>query len=203
MSKYKTILFDWEGVIGPQDTQSFGWLMERLTTEYNVEKEQVVVALSGAIGDFLVGKIDNRTFWERAGTSLGVTFTEEFQETIWQQWHGAIAIPEMEELVREVKNKGLRAVVFSNILPTSAAKIREIAGYEGFDAEVLSCEIGLKKPDPAIYQKAIEAAQCRPEECIFIDDKESNLVPARALGMTTILATGTEQIKHDLLRRLR
>lgn len=61
MSKYKAILFDWEGVVGPQDTQSFGWLMERLTTEYGVEKEQVVAALSGAIGDFLVGKIDNRT----------------------------------------------------------------------------------------------------------------------------------------------
>lgn len=67
MSKYKTILFDWEGVIGPQDTQSFGWLMERLTTEYSVEREQVIAALSSAIGDFLVGKIDNRTFWERAG----------------------------------------------------------------------------------------------------------------------------------------
>lgn len=104
--------------------------------------------------------------------------------------------------MREVKNRGLRAVVFSNILPTSAAKIREIAGYDGFDDEVLSCEVGLKKPDPAIYQKAIEVAQCRPEECIFIDDKESNLVPARALGIVTILATSTEQIKHDLLQLL-
>ena len=198
MTTFKTVLFDWEGVMGLQDTESFGWLMNRLPKEYNVSRNQAVAALGSAVGDFLVGRIDNATFWQRVGNQLGVTFTQEFQTTIWGDWHGARPLPEMEALVHQVKARNLRAVVFSNILPTSAAKIREIVGYEGFDAEVLSCDVGLKKPDPAIYQKALEAAECLAEECIFIDDKEVNLVPARSLGMTTILATSTNQIKRDL-----
>lgn len=200
MSKFKTVLFDWEGVVGPQDTRSFGWLMQRLTNEYGVEYAEAVDALGGAIGEFMVGRIDNKTFWSNVGRSLGVRFTDEFQETIWQEWNGAASLPEMETLVREVKLRGLRTLVFSNILPTSAARIRELAGYEGFDAELLSCEVGLKKPDLAIYQKAVQLAECMPEECILIDDKESNLTPARKLGMTTILAKSTEQIRADLLR---
>lgn len=199
MTKFKTVLFDWEGVMGLQDTQPFGWLMERLTKEYPVTKDQAVQALGGAIDDFMIAKINNQTFWQRVGQSLGVTFSDEFQKTIWAEWHGAKAIPEMEELVHEVKARGLRAIVFSNILPTSAAKIREIAGYEGFDAEILSCDVGLKKPDLEIYHKAIEIAGCSPEECIFIDDKEVNLTPARQLGMVTVLGTNPEQIKKALL----
>ena len=199
---YKTVLFDWEGVVGPQDTRSFGWLMARLTKEYSVEETEVVEALGSAIGDFLQGKIDNTMFWQRAGEKLGVTFTEEFQNTIWQNWHGATPLPEMQELVREVKARGFRTVVFSNILLPSARQIRQQGGYEDFDAEVLSCEVGLKKPDPAIYDRALEAAQCLSEECIFIDDKAHNLIPAQALGMKTILAISPEQIKQDLLEAL-
>lgn len=202
MNKFKTVLFDWEGVVGPQDTRSFGWLMQRLTNEYKVEYAQAVEALGGAIGEFMVGNTDNKTFWSTVGRSLGVTFTDDFQETIWREWHGAIPLPEMEVLIKEVKTRGYRAVVFSNILPPSAARIREVAGYEGFDAELLSCEVGLAKPDPAIYQKAVQLAECAPEECIFIDDKENNLIPARELGMTTILATNSEQIRRDLLQLL-
>lgn len=195
---YKTVLFDWEGVVGPQDTRSFGWLMARLTKEYSVEETEVVEALGSAIGEFLEGKIDNAAFWQRAGEKLGVVFTEEFQNTIWKDWHGAVPLPNMQELVREVKRHGLRTVVFSNILAPSAQQIREQGGYNGFDAEVLSCEVGLKKPDPAMYDRALEAARCLPEECIFIDDKAHNLVPAQALGMKTILALSPEQIKSDL-----
>ncbi len=188
--------------MGPRDATSFGWLASTLSQKYDVSHERAVAALRQAIGDFMVGRTDNGTFWTRVGSSLGVVFEQKFQDTIWQQWHGATPVPEMEVLVREVKAMGLRVVVFSNIIPPGAAKIREIAGYEGFDAEVLSCELDMKKPGLEIYQKAIDAAQCSPEECVFIDDKEVNLAPARDLGMTTILALDSAQMRKDLYELL-
>lgn len=199
---YKTILFDWEGVLGPQDTRPFGWLMRRLESEYKVEYEEAVKALGSSIGDFLIGSIDNHLFWRRVGERLGVVFTAEFQATIWQEWHGAVPLPEMQQLVQTVKDMGFRVIVFSNILPTSAAEIRRNGGYDNFDAEVLSYETGYKKPDPRIYQKALEVVECRPEECIFIDDREDFLIPAREVGMQTILALNSTQIKNDLLTLL-
>lgn len=200
---YKTVLFDWEGVLGPQDTRAFGWLMRRLEDEYPVEYEAAVEALVASVGDFLIGAIDNRAFWARVGERLGVEFGEEFQDTIWQEWHGAVPLPEMRQLVQTVKDKGLRVVVFSNILPTSAAEIRRNGGYDNFDALVLSYEAGFKKPDPRIYQKALQVAQCQAEECIFIDDREDFLAPARKCGMRTILAHDSTQIQDELLKLLR
>lgn len=184
--------------MGTQDTEPFGWLQAKMLSEYPVSKDDLVQALSGPMIEFLTGRIDNQTYWARVGASLGVIFSKEFQDTIWQQWHGAKAIPEMQALVREVKASGLRVVVFSNILEPSATRIRENHGYDGFDALVLSYEVGFRKPDLAIYEKALEAAQCLPEECIFIDDKPSSLEPAKQLGMTTILAKNTEQVVRDL-----
>jgi FMN phosphatase YigB (HAD superfamily) len=56
-----------------------------------------------------------------------------------------------------------------------------------FDDYVLSYELKLLKPDPAIYLAAAAKAGCRPEECVFIDDMEDNIRGAVAAGLAGIL----------------
>lgn len=58
-----------------------------------------------------------------------------------------------------------------------------------FDAVVLSCEHGVRKPDPAIYEIALDAIGLPGSECVFVDDIGGNLKPARTLGMTTVKHT--------------
>jgi putative hydrolase of the HAD superfamily len=57
---------------------------------------------------------------------------------------------------------------------------------ERFDVVVASTEVGLRKPDPRIYQLACERLGVAPSECVFLDDLGVNLKPARAMGMATI-----------------
>ena len=59
-----------------------------------------------------------------------------------------------------------------------------------FDAWVISGEVGLRKPDPAIYELAAERLGLAPAACVFVDDLPGNLKPARALGMATVLHRG-------------
>jgi epoxide hydrolase-like predicted phosphatase len=59
-----------------------------------------------------------------------------------------------------------------------------------FDALVISGEVGLRKPDPAIYSLAAERLGVAPEKCVFVDDLPGNLKPAAALGMATVLHGG-------------
>ena len=59
-----------------------------------------------------------------------------------------------------------------------------------FDAWVISGEVGVRKPDPAIYALAAERLGLPPQECVFVDDLPGNLKPARALGMATVLHRG-------------
>jgi putative hydrolase of the HAD superfamily len=58
--------------------------------------------------------------------------------------------------------------------------------FELFDVVVESSRVGLRKPDPAIYQLVCEKLGVTPDEAVFLDDLGVNLKPARAMGMTTI-----------------
>ena len=69
---------------------------------------------------------------------------------------------------------------------------------EIFRVFVSSCFVGLRKPDSAIYQLALEITQKNPQECCFIDDRPGNLEPAARLGMKTIQMQTAEQLKSDL-----
>jgi putative hydrolase of the HAD superfamily len=52
--------------------------------------------------------------------------------------------------------------------------------YDGF---VCSCDVGLRKPDPAIYRLALRMAGVRPEECLYIDDREALVRAGRWAGL--------------------
>ncbi len=55
-----------------------------------------------------------------------------------------------------------------------------------FDAVIESSKLGVRKPDPRIYQMMCDALGVTPHDCVFLDDLGGNLKPARAMGMTTI-----------------
>ncbi len=55
-----------------------------------------------------------------------------------------------------------------------------------FDVIVESSVVGVRKPDPAFYERACASLAIAPEEAVFLDDLGVNLKPARAMGMTTI-----------------
>jgi epoxide hydrolase-like predicted phosphatase len=59
-----------------------------------------------------------------------------------------------------------------------------------FDDVVISSEVGLRKPDPAVYELAAERLGLPPAGCVFVDDLPGNLKPALALGMATVLHMG-------------
>jgi putative hydrolase of the HAD superfamily len=61
---------------------------------------------------------------------------------------------------------------------------------ELFDFVVDSSEVGMRKPNPAIFKKALEIGGLAPEHVIFLDDFEGNIVAAQALNMRSILVDG-------------
>jgi putative hydrolase of the HAD superfamily len=60
-----------------------------------------------------------------------------------------------------------------------------------FDSTVFSCEVGLVKPEPAIFLHCLAALGLKPHECLFVGDGGSNeLRAARSLGFTTVMVAG-------------
>ncbi|WP_263356524.1 HAD-IA family hydrolase [Acidicapsa ligni] len=64
--------------------------------------------------------------------------------------------------------------------------------------QLSSCYLGMRKPDPAIYRRAIDIVGRPAKRILFIDDRATNTEAAAASGMTAIQFIGEEQLRHDL-----
>ena len=68
------------------------------------------------------------------------------------------------------------------------------------DGGVFSCYVQLIKPDPEIYRTLLEKYGLQAEECLFIDDREDNVVAARELGMQAIRFENYAQAREELAK---
>jgi putative hydrolase of the HAD superfamily len=67
-----------------------------------------------------------------------------------------------------------------------------------FDVFCSSCYLGLRKPDPKIFERALQITQARPEESVFIDDRENNVAVANEAGMHGVRFTTPDALVKDL-----
>lgn len=75
--------------------------------------------------------------------------------------------------------------------------IRERYSFPGLvRGAILSHELGLRKPDPAIYRAALKMSKTKPEETVFVDDLKPNVEAARKLGFIAIRFRGATDLKR-------
>ncbi|MBI3457941.1 MAG: HAD family phosphatase [Candidatus Rokubacteria bacterium] len=95
-------------------------------------------------------------------------------------------ITENVALVRALRPR-YRTAILSNADASLRARLRDGLGIEDlFDEIISSAEVGVAKPDPAIYRLAAERLGLPPEACVFVDDFEANVVAARHTGMSAL-----------------
>ena len=80
--------------------------------------------------------------------------------------------------------------------PEQAEKIAEIMTM--FEVVIESAKVGLRKPDPRIYQMACDELQVATERCVYLDDLGINCKPAAALGMRAIKVVDPDEALSDL-----
>ena len=80
----------------------------------------------------------------------------------------------------------------------NAYRIERFGLRRYFDVFLSSCYLGVRKPDEAIYQRALDITQRKGEECVFIDDRALNLECARELGMRTVQFKDAAQLERAL-----
>jgi putative hydrolase of the HAD superfamily len=108
--------------------------------------------------------------------------------------------PAMIAWQEQLKQHGLRTAILSNMGDTVLANIeREFHWLPRFDVLIWSYQHNMAKPDPAIYKLALDRLGTRPEETLFIDDKQPNIDAARALGIVPILFTSVERLREQLI----
>ncbi|TQL70223.1 putative hydrolase of the HAD superfamily [Nocardioides albertanoniae] len=92
--------------------------------------------------------------------------------------------PAMWALARDLRAAGVRVALLSNSWGDfyDHGPIEEM-----FEVAVISEQVGLRKPDPAIFRLVLDKLGLDAGECVFIDDAEPNIVGARDLGLVAVL----------------
>lgn len=109
---------------------------------------------------------------------------------------GAFApVEPMYDALHAVRAAGARTALLSNSWGNEYP--RDLFA-ELFDAVVISCEVGMRKPDERIFRHALDLLGLDAAECVFIDDIEHNIRAAQALGIRGILHTAPDTTIAEL-----
>lgn len=107
--------------------------------------------------------------------------------------------PEMIEAVRRCHERLRTALITNNMARISEGEPAWLSAVDGlFDVVIESSKIGVRKPDPQIYEIACEQLGVHPSEVVFLDDLGINLKPAAAMGMTTIKVVDADKAIAEL-----
>lgn len=108
---------------------------------------------------------------------------------------------ELVEFIRALRPR-LRTGLLTNAFGSARHELThrwKIA--DAFDAIIVSAEEGVIKPDPVIYRAALQRLAVAPEEALFIDDVEDNVLGARAVGMQALSFESPAQAMEEVSRR--
>jgi putative hydrolase of the HAD superfamily len=195
----KTVIFDLGRVIVPFD---FMRTYRRLEPLCGIPAEEISGRLSqtGLISRYESGLIESRDFADRISRHLGLKVSYEEFCDLWM----SIFLPDTlvpEEMLAEIAAVR-RLVLLSNTNEIHFAGIRRnYPLLRHFNEFVLSHEVRAMKPSPEIYRRAIEVAQCAPEECFFTDDIQDYVDGAKKMGIDAVRFESAAQIREELRRR--
>jgi len=114
--------------------------------------------------------------------------------------------PEMIELMRDLRGRGLRMALLTNNVREWEPRWRSLLPEldEVFEVVVDSAFVGMRKPEPEIYTLTVERLGdgLQAADCVFVDDIDLNCQAARELGMTAVLFEDTDQARAEIERAL-
>ena len=207
MAQYTHVIFDFGGVITASPFEAFN----RLEAERGLPRDFVrgVNARNpdtNAWALFERAEIDAATFDTLFAEEARALGHDLEGEAVLAVLAGAVR-PQMVTALDTLKAGGFTIGCITNNVPSgkgagmarSEAMAAEVAAIMArFDHVIESSKVGVRKPDPRIYQMMCAALGVEPSACIYLDDLGINCKPASALGMHAIKVTGGEQALADL-----
>jgi len=189
-----TIIFDLSevyltGLIGAE---------HRLEKILGIKANKIKTGLCGPeLAAFFQGELTEDEYWLRIiEKDKWKASTDELKKAVRKNFK---EIEGTREIMEQLKRNGFRLGLLSvHAREWVAYCQRKFSYHKLFHSRLYSFEAAASKPDKKVYRLILKKLKARPENCIFIDDHLKNLVPAREMGMKTILFKNAGQLKKDL-----
>lgn len=192
-NEINTIFFDVGGVLSVDFIEI---KVMDLAKKYNLEYEVLLKSKKKYRPLADLGQISDQEFWVRLLEDVDITATEDD----WRIDPYVRAIHGVLDLAKDLKKTGYQIAILSNDSLELAEKRRQKFGFDDlFQEIILSCKLGMVKPEPEIYQFALKRLDIFPNQSILIDDRLENVRGAGRVGIHTILFQNIEQVVVDLV----
>ncbi len=193
----EAVIWDIGGVIWRNEDSSS---RHQLSEKYGVPLQELtdLVFHSETADLATLGRIAEDEHWKSVARKIGMK--EEEASALRSAWWAGDRIDRnlisfITGLKRNYKT-GLLSNAWSDARQSLAAEIGDLSIFEFI---VYSAEVGLMKPDPAIYRRILDMMQLPPEKAIFVDDTEQNIAAANELGIHGLLFKSAEKVQGDIL----
>lgn len=133
----------------------------------------------------MVGELTIEQHWQAVGEALGM-LPAELPAVRAQFWSADLVNHELVDTIRRLR-PAYKVGLLSNAWNDLRQVMQERFHFDGlFDDLVISAEVGLAKPDPRIFQLAVERLGVNPAEAVFVDDVLANAEAAQGVGLQAI-----------------
>jgi epoxide hydrolase-like predicted phosphatase len=182
----RAVIFDWGGVMEPlpDDDHVAEW-ERRLALAPGTLSE---ILWGESWGRLSVGAATEDEYLHAIGERLGFPDAETAQHFLAEFYADERFNPQVVAAARALRGR-YQVALLSNAAPDQADWVRERFGldlYAEFDAYINSAHAGLRKPDPAIFQRMLDQLDVAPEQAILVDDMLRNVDSARELGIHAV-----------------
>ena len=184
---FDTLIFDLGNVLIRVDPSQF---IRKITEVTDLDNDCIIhyFMTSECLRSYEKGEISNQQFYETVCHDLSLALSKHRFKTLWQSMF--FPIEPMITWLSTIRNQ-FQLVILSN---TNAWHMNycehNYPFMHWFDHRLYSHQLGLAKPDPEIFEKALNTSRTSPEHTLFIDDMEENTIAASAMGIRTVHFTG-------------
>ena len=196
-SNLPTVILDLGGVYFSDGTAR---AINIISDKYSLDRQNVADIFRKEVGKmYRENKLTMEEFWREAKKKWHI---EESTDKLAQIWHeGYIPVEDVKKIVIQLKTKGVEVLYLSGSTQERVRYLEEKYHFlQYFDDGVFTFNVRVRKPDSIPYQCILKKAKNYSGDCIFVDNSPEYLVPARELGMKTILYTNPNDLRKNLVK---
>ncbi len=190
---HKTLIFDFAGVV--TTSALFPRVADVFGKKSGVGKEKFLKMLKSEEKEYLLGNITTRKFWKSVCINTDISYKEFVKEISWYKINNDVL-----KLIKKLKGNYKVVLLSDNYDALLKTILNDKKLQNLFDYSFFSNSLHMVKyhDEEKIFRHVLKMINAKPERCIFIDDKEKNLIHAKIMGIHTILFKDINQLKKEL-----
>lgn len=205
MERIKAVIFDVGGVLQlggktrytRKDIHVSG-VHETIAKKLKISIDQYFDSIDSAYTKSMEGQISKAELLNTISKNLGIS-KKKLEKIYYSLYKKKYKKNKgLYKIAKKLKKNKYKIAILSDQWHLSKPAHIPNEDYKLFDKLIVSCDVGLRKPNREIYELTLKKLNLTPKEVIFVDNQSWNIIPANKLGMKTILFTDNKNTKIQL-----